>query len=120
MPESVNENATDLGSEDAGRLLRQVAQLKEERDYLLAHSRNLELELRRVAREPARIRELEQRLAVAEAVLRRVSFVHMGRWLILEPDVALKRVYRRLRDGVFWRARERYRVFRLSQRRSGA
>ena len=107
-------------TDDAAELTRQLAQLKEERDYLLVHSQNLEIELRRVAREPARVRELEQRLAVSEAVLRRVSFVHMGRWLILEPDVALKRVYRRLRDNVFWRARERYRVFRLKQRRSGA
>jgi hypothetical protein len=120
MTEGADEKATDSLSEDAERLTRQVEELKEERDYLLAHSQNLEIELRRVALQPGRVRELEQRLAVSEAVLRRVSFVHMGRWLILEPDAALLRVYRRLRDGVFWRVRERYRVFRLKQRRSGA
>ncbi len=122
MTERAHEGAADAGAvtDDAAELTRQLAQLKEERDYLLAHSQNLEVELRRVARDPARVRDLEQRLAVAEAVLRRVSFVHMARWLILEPDAALLRVYRRLRDGVFWRARERYRVFRLKQRRSGA
>ena len=107
-------------TDDVAELTRLIAQLKEERDYLLAHSQNLEIELRRVALQPGRVRDLEQRLAVTEALLRRVSFVHMARWLILEPDVALQRVYRRLRDGAFWRVRERYRVFRLKQRRSGA
>ena len=111
----------DAVSDDVAELTRQLAQLKEERDYLLVHSQNLEVELRRVAlRARPRIRELEQRLADAEAVLRRVSFVHMAKWLILEPDAALLRIYRRLRDGVVWRVRERYRVFRLKQRRSGA
>lgn len=122
MGKGPQEGVSQGGSvpDDVAELTRQIEQLKEEREYLLVHSQNLEVELRRVARDPARVRDLEQRLAVAEAVLRRVSFVHMGRWLILEPDAALLRVYRRLRDGVFWRARERYRVFRLKQRRSGA
>lgn len=105
---------------DVAELTRQIERLKEERDYLLVHSRNLEVELRRVFLQPGRMRELEQRLAVTEARLRRVSVVHMAKWLVLEPDVALQRVYRRLRDGAFWRARERYRLFRLKQRRSGA
>jgi hypothetical protein len=109
----------DTASPDIADLQRQNALLREERDYLLVHSRNLEIELRRVAAAAARIRELEQRLADAQARLRRVSVVHMAKWLVLEPDVALKRVYRRLLDGVAWRARERYRVLRLKQR-SGA
>ena len=105
---------------DAEALTGQIDQLKEERDYLLVHSRNLELELRRVAVAGVRIRELERMLADAEARLRRVSAVHMAKWLILEPDVAARRIYRRLRDGVAWRARERLRLLRLKQRRSGA
>ena len=110
---------TETGELVAG-LTRQIDQLKEERDYLLAHSRNLELELRRVALAGVRVRELERMLADAEARLRRVSAVHMAKWLILEPEVAARRIYRRLRDGVAWRVRERFRVLRLKHRRSGA
>ncbi len=98
-------------------LTRQLEQLKEERDYLLVHSQNLEVELRRAVRDPARIRDLEQRLADAETRLRHVSFVHTGKSLFLQPDVALRRIYRRLRDGAVWLMRERYRVLRLKQRR---
>lgn len=107
-------------TDDVSGLTRQVEQLKEERDYLLAHSRNLELELRRVAVAGLRVRELERMLAEAEARLRRVSGLHMAKWLILEPDVAARRIYRRLRDSVAWRARERFRLLRLRHRRSGA
>jgi predicted nucleic acid-binding Zn-ribbon protein len=105
---------------DTAEMQRQLAQLKEERDYLLAHTQNLEVELRRVALEPARIRDLEQRLADAEARLRRVSAVHMAKWLVLEPDVAAKRIYRRLRDGLAWRTRRRLRALGLRDRSSGA
>jgi hypothetical protein len=105
---------------DVAELTRRAEQLQQERDYLLAHSRNLEVELRRFALQPTRVRELEERLVVTEARLRRVSFVSMARWLILEPDVAGRRLYRRIRDGIWWRALERYRVFRLGQRRSRA
>ena len=101
-------------------LTRELERVKAERDYLLVHSRNLELELRRVAVAAARIRELERMVADGEARLRRVSAVHMAKWLILEPDVAARRIYRRLRDGVGWRARERLRLLRLKHRRSGA
>ena len=104
----------------AAELTRQIAQLMEERDYLLVHSQNLEVELRRVALEPSRVRDLEQRLADADSRLRRVSVVHTAKWLILEPDVALKRIYRRLRDGIVYRWRERCRVLLLKRRRSGA
>lgn len=103
-------------TEDVAALQRQVAQLKEERDYLLAHSRNLEFELRRVAVASNRVRELERLLADAESRLRRVSAVHMAKWLILEPDDALRRIYRRLRDRVVWPVREHVRVYRLKRR----
>jgi hypothetical protein len=103
-------------SDDVAGLTRQVEQLKEERDYLLAHSQNLEVELRRVAREPGRVRDLEQRLADAESRLRQVSVVHTGKWLVLRPDAALRRIYRMLRDGVGWRLLERYRRYRLKRR----
>lgn len=117
-----NEGATDgtVVSDDVAELTRQVQQLKEERDFLLVHSRNLEVEIRRVAREPGRVRDLEQRLADAEARLRHVSVVHTAKWLILQPDVAFRRIYRRLRDGVVWLTLERYRVLRLKLRRFGA
>jgi hypothetical protein len=105
---------------DASDLAREVARLREERDHLLTHSRNLEAELRRVSREPARIRDLEERLAMAEEQLRNVSFVHTARWLVLQPDKAAARVYRKLKDGVGWTIRERYRRFRLKWRRSRA
>jgi hypothetical protein len=105
---------------DASDLVRQVEQLREERDHLLAHTHNLEAELRRVARDPARIRDLEERLAMAEAQLRKVSFVHTARWLVLQPDKAAVRVYRKLRDGVGWMILERYRRFRLRRRQSKA
>ena len=111
---------SDTVTDDVAELARLIAQLKEERDFLLVHSQNLEIELRRVAREPGRVRELEQRLADAEARLRKVSVVHTGKWLILSPDVALRRIYRRLRDGVLWLTRERFRVLRLKLRRSRA
>ena len=104
-------------SDGGAELTREIEQLKKERDYLLVHSQNLEAELRHAVREPGRVRQLEQRLADLEARLRRVSVVHTAKWLILEPDVALRRIYRRLRDGVVWLMRERYRVFRLKQRR---
>jgi len=107
-------------SDDVAELTRQLELLKGERDFLLVHSRNLEVEIRRVAREPARVRDLEQRLADAEARLRHVSVVHTAKWLILQPDVALRRIYRRLRDGVVWLTLERYRVLRLKLRRFGA
>lgn len=105
---------------ELAELTRELDCVKAERDYLLVHSRNLELELRRVAVAGARVRELERMLADAEARLRRVSAVHMAKWLILEPEVAARRIYRRLRDGVAWRVRERFRVLRLKHRRSGA
>ena len=107
-------------SDEVAELARQIAQLKEERDYLFVHTQNLEGELRRAVREPGRIRDLEQRLADAEARLRHVSFVHTGKSLFLQPDVALRRIYRRLRDGAVWLMRERYRLFRLKQRRHRA
>ena len=103
-------------TDDGAELTRQLAQLKEERDYLLAHSRNLELELRRVAVATARIHELERLLADAESRLRRVSPVHMAEWLILQPRAAARRIGRQLRDRVVWRAREGYRLLRLKQR----
>ena len=109
-----------VGPDDVAELTRRAEQLQQERDYLLVHSRNLEVELRRFALQPSRVRELEERLAATEARLRRVSFVSMARWLILEPDVAGRRLYRRIRDGAFWRLRERYRVFRLARRRTRA
>jgi hypothetical protein len=102
---------------DVADLQRRVAQLKEERDYLLAHSRNLEVELRRAALQSGAVRDLEERLADAEARLRRVSLVHSARWLLLDPEGALRSVYRRFRDGVWWRAGERVRVLRLKLRR---
>jgi hypothetical protein len=110
----------DTASDDIAVLTRQLAQLKEERDYLLVHSRNLEVELRRFAAEPARIRDLEQRLAEAEARLRRVSAVHMTKWLLLHPGAAGRGIYRRLKDGVVWLTVERYRRFRLKRRQSRA
>jgi hypothetical protein len=105
--------------EDVGELTRQLAQLKEERDFLLAHSRNLELELRRVAVASARVRELERLLMDAESRLRRVSGVHTAKWLLLEPHVAFRRIGRRVRDRL-WPLRERVRILRLKYRRSGA
>lgn len=110
----------EAASQDVALLTGQLEQLKKERDTLLVHSQNLEAELRHAAREPARVRDLELRLADAEARLRRVSVVHAGKWLLLEPDAALYRVYRRLRDGVLWLVRERYRLLRLKLRRFGA
>ena len=107
-------------TDDAAELTRQLAQLKEERDYLLAHTQNLEVELRRVALQPARIRDLELRLADAEARQRRVSVVHMAKWLVLEPDVAARRIYRRLRDGLAWRRHRGLRALRPRDRSSGA
>jgi hypothetical protein len=106
--------------EHEGTEAARIAQLKQERDYHLAHSRNLELELRRVSVASARIRELERLLAGAESRLRRVSVMHTAKWLILEPDVAFRRIYRRLRDRVLWPIRERVRVYRLRHRRFGA
>ena len=103
-------------TDDGAELTRQLAQLKEERDYLLAHSRNLELELRRVAVTSARIHELERLLEAAEARLRHVSPVHMAKWLILQPRPAARRIGRPLRDRVLWRVRDGYRRFRLKQR----
>jgi len=119
---TVQAGATDgtVVPDDTAELTRQLEQLKEERDYLLVHSQNLEAELRHIAREPARVRDLEQRLADAESRLRQVSVVHTGKWLILRPDAALYRIYRRLRDGVLWLTLERYRVLRLKLRRFGA
>jgi hypothetical protein len=102
--------------EDAAELRRQLEAVAAERDYLLVHSRNLEAELRDRARDPGRVRDLEQRLAHAESCLRQVSPVHMAKWLILRPDAAWPRVWRRLRDGAWWRIRERYRVLRLKLR----
>ena len=109
-----------LVPQEVADLVRQIEQLREERDHLLAHSQNLEAELRRAAREPARIRDLEERLAVAEAQLRKVSVVHTARWLVLQPDKAAVRVYRKLRDGLGWRILERYRRFRLRRRQAKA
>jgi hypothetical protein len=100
-------------SDDVAELTRQLERVKSERDYLLVHSRNLEAELRHAAREPARVRDLEQRLAHAESCLRQVSVVHTAKWLILRPDAAWPRIWRRLRDGAWWLIRERYRVLRL-------
>lgn len=120
---------TEAGPEPAARgasageaedLIRRIERLTEERDHLLAHTRNLEAQLRSVARDPARIRDLEQRLAQAEALLRHISVVRMARWLVLQPDAALQRVGRKLRDGVGWLVLDRYRRFRLKQRGSRA
>jgi hypothetical protein len=119
MKAAPSEGATAV-PEEVAALARQIEQLREERDHLLAHSRNLEAELRRVSREPARIRDLEERLAMAEEQLRNVSFVHTARWLVLQPDKAAMRVYRKLRDGMGWKILERYRRFRLKWRRSKA
>ena len=105
-----------VASDEVAELTRQFEQVRAERDYLLVHSRNLETELRRRAREPARIRDLEQRLAHAESCLRQVSFVHTARWLILRPDAAWPRIWRRLRDSTWWLIRERCRVLRLKLR----
>ncbi len=102
---------------DVAELQRRVLQLKEERDYLLAHSRNLEVELRRVALQPAGVRDLEQRLAAAEARLRKVSVTHTARWLLADPEAALRSLYRRFRDGALWLGGERFRVLRLKLRR---
>jgi hypothetical protein len=102
--------------DDAAELRRRLELVTAERDHLLAHSRNLEAELRYRAREPSRVRDLEQRLAHAESCLRQVSVVHTAKWLILRPDAAALRIWRRLRDGVGWRIRERYRVLRLRWR----
>src|SRR4029078_13101309 len=90
MTKATPDEATkeSVASEDVAALTLQLEQLKTERDYLLAHSRNLEDELRHLAREPTRVRELEQRLAETEARLRTVSVVHARRWLGLEPDAA--------------------------------
>lgn len=87
-------------SDEAGDLGSQLARLKEERDSLLVHSRNLEAELRRRGKESAQVRELERRLAEAEARLRQVSFVGTGRWLLLQPHRALRSMYRRFRQTV--------------------
>jgi len=116
----MNEREEAPRAGDVAALTQQLEELTRERDYLLVHSRNLETELRHAAREPARLRDLEQRLAATEARLRQVSVVHTAKWLLLQPEAALRRVYRRLRDGVVWRARDRYRRFRLNQRRSRA
>jgi hypothetical protein len=107
---------TFVESADAAELTRQLEVVTAERDYLLVHSRNLETELRLRAREPGRVRELEQRLAHAESCLRQMSVVHAAKWLILRPDAAWPRIWRRLRDGAWWRIRERYRVLRLKWR----
>jgi hypothetical protein len=93
--------AEPAASDDVAALLRsELARLKEERDSLLVHSRNLEAELRRRGRETAQLRDLERRLAEAEARLRQVSFVSMGRWLLLQPRRALGSLYRRFRQSV--------------------
>lgn len=105
-----------LESDDVAELTRQLELMKTERDYLLVHSRNLEAELQHRAGEPGRVRDLEQRLAHAESCLRQVSVVHTAKWLILRPDAAWPRIWRRLRDSVWWLIRERYRVLRLKLR----
>jgi len=105
---------------DAAGLARRLEEVTRERDSLLVHTHNLEAELRRRGREPARLRDLEERLARTEAALRRVSVVPFAKWLLLQPAAALRRAYRILRDGPLWRAREQYRLFRLRQRRSRA
>lgn len=94
------QHATAGPPEWPAELESQFAQLKQERDSLLAHSRNLEFELRRRGRESAQVRELERRLAEAEARLRQVSFVAMGRWLLLQPRRAFGSLYRRFRQSV--------------------
>jgi hypothetical protein len=109
-------DAAGAGAESS----KEMERLREERDHLLAHTRNLEAQLRSAARDPARIRDLEQRLAQAEALLRHISVVRMARWLVLQPDAALQRVGRKLRDGVGWLVLDRYRRFRLKQRGSRA
>ncbi len=117
-PETPGDEAA--ASADLVDLQRRLAQLKEERDYLLAHSRNLEVELRRAALQPGTVRDLEQRLADAEARLRRASVTHTARWLLVDPEGASRSIYRRFREGVLWRAGERFRVLRLKLRRLGA
>jgi hypothetical protein len=92
-----DEHATASGRTE---LEDQIAQLKSERDSLLVHSQNLEVELRRLGRQSARVRELERMLADAEARLRQVSFVSAGRWAVLQPRRALGRMYRRCRQSV--------------------
>lgn len=105
---------------DVEALTRRLEEMTRERDYLAAHTQNLEAELRWRGRDPAQIRDLQERLARAEALLRRVSVVHRARWLLLDPAAALRGAYRLLREGALWRVRERYRLFRLRQRRSRA
>jgi hypothetical protein len=103
-------------TDEVAELRRRLEELAAERDHLLVHSRNLEAELRSRAREPGRARDLEQRLAHAESCLRQVSVVHTAKWLILRPDAARPRIWRRLRDSAWWLVRERYRVLRLKLR----
>jgi hypothetical protein len=105
---------------NAEALARRLEDVTTERDYLRAHAQNLEAELRRRGREPAQLRDLQERLARAEGLLRRISVVHRARWLMLDPGAALRGAYRLLREGPVWRVRERYRLFRLRQRRSRA
>ena len=106
--------------ETIAALLRRNEQLQEERDFLLAHSRNLEGQLRSHAIAPGVIRDLEQRLAHAEGRLRRVSVVGMGTWVLLNPRAALRRMYRRLSDGILWRIGDRQRRLRIQRPASRA
>jgi hypothetical protein len=105
-----------VAPEDVAELRRELERITAERDHLLIHSRNLEAELRHRGREPGRLRDLEERLAHAESCLRQVSVVHTAKWLILRPDAAWPRIWRRLRDSAWWTIRERYRVLRLKWR----
>jgi len=74
---------------------RRLEQLEQERDFLLRHGQNLEVELRRLGRLRGRVRELESLLGEAEERLRRVESVYRAWWL-LEPYRAVRRFLRRL------------------------
>lgn len=108
---------TELASEsrrppdDLSELSRRMEQLEQERDYFACHSRNLEIELRRLARLRSRIRELEGMLCQADARLRELetalrlagnsypAAIQRGLWWALERYPALHRAVRRLTLG---------------------
>lgn len=92
---------------DLAELTRQIEELKQERDYLLVHSQNLETELRERGRDTARLHELQARLDDAEWRLGHVSVVSAGVWLLLRPRRALGRAYRLFRERIPWLARKR-------------
>ena len=84
------------GDERPSELSRRLGQLEQERDFLLRHGQNLEVELRRLGRLRGRVRELESLLGEAEERLRRVESMYLA-WRLLEPFRAVRRFLRRLR-----------------------